>query len=141
MWNVSLWAKMLNGKQLGKQNKQINWHNYCHSYCLPTIDILYYGRINGNQLKELPPKVFDGLTRLQYLYLYWLLKIRNRTNPKLSLIALLNLCKRFSQDFVRHCWYVTRFDNDFSLKFASFTLPFWRVLILAIDNVIYQFKD
>ena len=71
----------------------------------------------------------------------WLLKIRNRTNPKLSLIAVLNLSKRLSQDFFRHCWYLTRFDNDFSLKFASFTLPFWWVLIFAIDDVIHQFID
>ena len=33
------------------------------------------------------------------------------------------------------------FDNDFSLKFTLLTLPFWRVLIFAIDDVIHQFID
>ena len=40
----------------------------------------------------------------------WLLKIRNRANPKLSFIAVLNSCERFSQDFVRLSWYITIFD-------------------------------
>ena len=40
----------------------------------------------------------------------WLLKIRNRANPKLSLIAVLNSCERFSQDSVRLSWYITIFD-------------------------------
>ena len=40
----------------------------------------------------------------------WLLKIRNRANPKLSLIAVLNSCEKFSQDSVRLSWYITIFD-------------------------------
>ena len=46
----------------------------------------------------------------------WLLKIRNRANPKLSLIAILNSCERFSQDSVRLSWYITIFYLSYHLR-------------------------
>ena len=56
----------------------------------------------------------------------WPLKIRNRTNPKLSLIAVLNLCKRFSQDLSmeianRFCHYFSNIGPNLANRIQSTT--------------------